>query len=397
MKLLPSRRSDLRFHYLRHTGAVLAASTGAIVAELIARLDRATAGAAMRYRHSSQDRDQVIAAALSALVSPTRLTWDAPRWGRLRSAEHRSEDVNDTVKPGSLLVKRIPGKARPEAEAMEDWHELDGRFKPDVAYVLRRLYLPEPTKIYRWRVALSCGCVTEEWTTGPDYFPDTRQKDDPLVHPERYPLRELERQCARQHPEPERGPGVYRRIVEWVEESRKVQEHEADPIDPPHYWKDNPEIWARLRKPEPHQTVRWVIRLECGHYSNDISSVDFDPKAGPKRASAERLAEMKSEWAEYRVNEPAAVGDPNEAHHLRMLDEGWPIPQTEEHCYWCAGGTGMITAYQRLGWLEDVPKPPKPPKPKRQALEERLARLEAEEAQLRRELTELDNTGPGSD
>ena len=63
-------RPDLRFHDLRHTGAVLAASTGATLAELMARLGHSTAGAAMRYQHAAQDRDRVIAAALSALAEP---------------------------------------------------------------------------------------------------------------------------------------------------------------------------------------------------------------------------------------------------------------------------------------------------------------------------------------
>lgn len=62
-------RPDLRFHDLRHTGAVLAASTGATLAELMARLGHSTAGAAMRYQHASQDRDRIIADALSALAT----------------------------------------------------------------------------------------------------------------------------------------------------------------------------------------------------------------------------------------------------------------------------------------------------------------------------------------
>jgi integrase len=63
-------RPDLRFHDLRHTGAVLAASTGATLAELMARLGHSTAGAALRYQHAAKDRDKVIAEALSALVLP---------------------------------------------------------------------------------------------------------------------------------------------------------------------------------------------------------------------------------------------------------------------------------------------------------------------------------------
>lgn len=61
-------RPDLRFHDLRHTGAVLAASTGATLAELMARLGHASPGAAMRYQHAAADRDRVIAERLSALV-----------------------------------------------------------------------------------------------------------------------------------------------------------------------------------------------------------------------------------------------------------------------------------------------------------------------------------------
>lgn len=61
-------RPDLRFHDLRHTGAVLAAATGATLAELMARLGHTTPGAAMRYQHVAADRDKAIAAALSALA-----------------------------------------------------------------------------------------------------------------------------------------------------------------------------------------------------------------------------------------------------------------------------------------------------------------------------------------
>lgn len=61
-------RPDLRFHDLRHTGAVLAASTGATLAELMGRLGHSTAGAALRYQHAAEGRDQVIANALSALA-----------------------------------------------------------------------------------------------------------------------------------------------------------------------------------------------------------------------------------------------------------------------------------------------------------------------------------------
>jgi integrase len=64
-------RPDLRFHDLRHTGAVLAAATGATLAELMARLGHSTVSAALLYQHAAADRDKVIAAALSELAGGT--------------------------------------------------------------------------------------------------------------------------------------------------------------------------------------------------------------------------------------------------------------------------------------------------------------------------------------
>lgn len=61
-------RDDLRWHDLRHSGAVLAAATGASLAELMARLGHSTPGAAMRYQHAVAGRDREIAALLSKLA-----------------------------------------------------------------------------------------------------------------------------------------------------------------------------------------------------------------------------------------------------------------------------------------------------------------------------------------
>ena len=61
-------RPDLRWHDLRHSGAVLAAATGASLAELMARLGHCTPQAAMRYQHAAQGRDREIAALLSKLA-----------------------------------------------------------------------------------------------------------------------------------------------------------------------------------------------------------------------------------------------------------------------------------------------------------------------------------------
>ncbi len=61
-------RPDLRWHDLRHSGAVLAAATGATLAELMARLGHSTPAAAMRYQHAARGRDRQIAALLSKIA-----------------------------------------------------------------------------------------------------------------------------------------------------------------------------------------------------------------------------------------------------------------------------------------------------------------------------------------
>lgn len=61
-------RDDLAFHDLRHTGATMAAHTGATIAELMARLGHASPQAAMRYQHVAQGRDRKIANLMSEFV-----------------------------------------------------------------------------------------------------------------------------------------------------------------------------------------------------------------------------------------------------------------------------------------------------------------------------------------
>jgi integrase len=66
-----AERPDLRWHDLRHSGAVLAAATGATLAELMGRLGHSTPAAAMRYQHAARGRDREIAKLLSKLVERT--------------------------------------------------------------------------------------------------------------------------------------------------------------------------------------------------------------------------------------------------------------------------------------------------------------------------------------
>ena len=66
-------RPDLHLHDLRHTGLTLAAATGATTAELMHRAGHSSADAALRYQHATRDRDRVLAEALEALVSPSKI------------------------------------------------------------------------------------------------------------------------------------------------------------------------------------------------------------------------------------------------------------------------------------------------------------------------------------
>jgi integrase len=65
-------RPDLRFHDLRHTGAVMAAMSGATLAELMGRLGHSTPAMAIRYQHVAEDRDAEIARRLSAMAEAQR-------------------------------------------------------------------------------------------------------------------------------------------------------------------------------------------------------------------------------------------------------------------------------------------------------------------------------------
>ena len=59
----------VRPHDLRHTGNTLAAATGASTRELMARLGHASPRAALIYQHATEDRDGVLAKAISDLTA----------------------------------------------------------------------------------------------------------------------------------------------------------------------------------------------------------------------------------------------------------------------------------------------------------------------------------------
>ena len=71
-------RPDVTWHHLRHTGATLAAISGATQAELQRRIGHSTTRAAALYQHASTTRDQWIATQLDALAGPIPPTPQPP-------------------------------------------------------------------------------------------------------------------------------------------------------------------------------------------------------------------------------------------------------------------------------------------------------------------------------
>lgn len=59
-------RSDIRVHDLRHTGQVLAAQSGATLADLMARLGHSSVNAAMKYAHAAGDHGRQVADRMDA-------------------------------------------------------------------------------------------------------------------------------------------------------------------------------------------------------------------------------------------------------------------------------------------------------------------------------------------
>jgi integrase len=69
----------VRPHELRHTGATLAAATGATTKELMRRLGHSSPAAALLYQHAADDRDAEIARALDAMLGAAKALADDER------------------------------------------------------------------------------------------------------------------------------------------------------------------------------------------------------------------------------------------------------------------------------------------------------------------------------
>ena len=99
----------LRFHDLRHTGATLAAASGAPLKALMARAGHSTAAAALRYQHVVSGQDEAIARYLNELVEGTQRARNTGRRRRTRDPETRTSSGGDdgTRTHDPLLAKQV--------------------------------------------------------------------------------------------------------------------------------------------------------------------------------------------------------------------------------------------------------------------------------------------------
>jgi integrase len=74
-------RPELHIHDLRHSANLLAAATGASTKQLMARMGHASAAAALRYQHATEDGDRTIAEMLSGMRQPAELVHAEERFG----------------------------------------------------------------------------------------------------------------------------------------------------------------------------------------------------------------------------------------------------------------------------------------------------------------------------
>ena len=269
---------------------------------------------------------------------------------------------------------------------MADFEQIVAQAKKMYKPLFWPFYVPKPEDAYRWRVALACGCIFEEFSSGIERFPDSGRYLDPLG---RGVLNLGERVCR----DPEHRSRVtrpYREIVSWLD--HEVIEYPDDPEECP-YEGMKPSTWAVIRK-SARSTAHWDVELSCGHLGSAVSlDPEWRPEDSPRLTTIKRAREMTEEmdayWAQNPDADPQALVE--REHERRMLAMRWPHPRPEVDCYACSV-VARITGYQRIGWLvpRTKPKPQPTPKSQKDKVLARLAALESEAEELRRQLREFD-------
>ncbi|PWW24913.1 hypothetical protein JD79_04105 [Geodermatophilus normandii] len=267
-------------------------------------------------------------------------------------------------RPPRLPEKALPGRVRPQREVLaeveqhnakvrqrirEHWQVPEDQPTPN----LEAAYCAAPETLFRWKIGLDCGCITETLTRG----------DDPAK------LEGSTHRCRKSsHDHPSR-----RRIVEWRDRAEVCR---TDLYE--EYWREEYGISTPASRRHEHLAL-WTIVLECGHTVEQHSTAaDFDPTEGPSYATPKRVAELRADRE--------LAGDPD---WQTWLEQGLPSPRQDWNCTDCWMHRSVV-AYDPIGWLIPRERPRKrttaQSKPSRAELERRLRHTEVEAARLRRQL-----------
>jgi hypothetical protein len=262
------------------------------------------------------------------------------------------------------LERRLPGRARPVAVALREYEERRDKalkeLKSDDRVLLRSSF-PEAELMFRWRIQLGCGDITEVVTLG-DHRPPTKV----MWSWARSRLREGAYVCV-DHQAKE---SPYRRVQRYLTRST---------LD----LKGDKELgW------EPETVGYWVVSLECGHLEKQITPLEWKPEDGHQQTAPNDPDEVARRKARIeRVKD--CLGAAEYTHAIRRIEQGHLEPDPMTTC-WVCGCEQPIIAFQRVGWLVPAKPMKKVPageipvaRPTRAQLEKRLADLEAEVARLK--------------
>lgn len=318
------------------------------------------------------------------------------------------------------VQRKLPGTSIPRDQLIADREDRRCRssMAGPVASFLFEVHHSEPEKTYQWRVQLDCGCVRDALTShhtddkpadkverlgelaSTYHFAHVRPSEREIAEAREQAGKEAERAArakvtGTEMPDEPELPSIF------GEATLKAGQLVCEDPGCPDYRRRGPvrdiTEWVRLRDNpfvmEPleldGETIRgareyavWDVVLSCGHFAQEHTAPGWKPEDGhPQR-------KRKTQRPLQDVLDIIAQGDPDEeAYWRRRYDENHPYPTPFTRCHTCAC-IRTITAYQRIGWLapRKSQSPPKPIKVNRKTLERRLAKLEAEAAQLRQQI-----------
>ncbi|MEO5994499.1 MAG: hypothetical protein ABIP92_13230, partial [Arthrobacter sp.] len=125
--------------------------------------------------------------------------------------------------PQAAASRRLPGRWRPRAEVLREYLDLNDRRRERIEPVLWDFWAPGPEKVYRWRIQVDCGCITEVLTYGDSKLPHERTWHD-HVNQGFIPVGHF---LCFHDDDP---PPPYRDIADWG--TRREVSFPADPADP---------------------------------------------------------------------------------------------------------------------------------------------------------------------